>query len=128
MATTARSTQTAITKAGAKPKAKADSRRKPATKGTRTAQRTSEAAKATAKTAPAKRTAHKPAPVIKEKPRECLNGPDPKLMEGQSGIWNTLMDRYFRLEIDGFERLPDEPCLCYGQFGINVMNHPHPRR
>jgi 1-acyl-sn-glycerol-3-phosphate acyltransferase len=46
--------------------------------------------------------------------RESLNGPDPELMEKQSGIWNQLMDRYFRLEIDGFDTLPDEPCLLVG--------------
>jgi hypothetical protein len=33
--------------------------------------------------------------------REGLNGPDPVLMKKQSGIWDALMDRYFRLEIDG---------------------------
>lgn len=47
-------------------------------------------------------------------PGQGLNGPDPKLMERQSGIWNTLMDRYFRLEFDGFENLPEEPCLLVG--------------
>jgi 1-acyl-sn-glycerol-3-phosphate acyltransferase len=46
--------------------------------------------------------------------REGLNGPDPKLMKGQSGIWDTLMDRYFRLEIDGWDHLPDEPVLLIG--------------
>lgn len=45
---------------------------------------------------------------------EGLNGPDPKLMKAQSGIWNVLMDKYFRLEFDGFEKLPDEPCLLIG--------------
>lgn len=43
-----------------------------------------------------------------------LNGPDPALMQRQSGIWNNLMDHYFRLEFDGFENLPDEPCLLVG--------------
>ncbi len=47
-------------------------------------------------------------------PNQGLNGPDPRLMEKQSGIWNTLMDRYFRLEFDGFENLPQEPCLLIG--------------
>jgi 1-acyl-sn-glycerol-3-phosphate acyltransferase len=47
-------------------------------------------------------------------PLQGLHGPDPKLMEKQSGIWNALMDRYFRLEIDGFENLPEEPCLLIG--------------
>ena len=46
--------------------------------------------------------------------KEGLNGPDPSLMKRQSGIWNTLMDRYFRLDIDGFDKLPDEPCLLIG--------------
>jgi len=47
-------------------------------------------------------------------PREGLNGPDPTLMEKQSGIWNQLMDRYFRLEINGFDKLPEQPCLLIG--------------
>jgi 1-acyl-sn-glycerol-3-phosphate acyltransferase len=46
--------------------------------------------------------------------REGLNGPDPKLMKKQGGIWNTIMNRYFRLEIDGWDSLPDEPCLLIG--------------
>ena len=46
--------------------------------------------------------------------REGLRGPDPKLMKRQGGLWNTLMNRYFRLEIDGWDRLPDEPCLLVG--------------
>jgi 1-acyl-sn-glycerol-3-phosphate acyltransferase len=47
-------------------------------------------------------------------PGEGLNGPDPELMKNQSGIWNTLMDRYFRLEISGWERLPKQPSLLIG--------------
>ena len=46
--------------------------------------------------------------------REGLNGPDPMLMKKQSTIWNSLMDRYFRLEIDGWDKLPAEPCLLIG--------------
>ena len=46
--------------------------------------------------------------------REGLNGPDPKLMKKQGGLWNALMDRYFRLEIDGWDRLPSQPCLLVG--------------
>lgn len=53
-------------------------------------------------------------PAVDDSPREGLNGPDPKLMEAQSGVWDTLMDRYFRLEINGWERLPDEPSLLIG--------------
>ena len=47
-------------------------------------------------------------------PREGLNGPDPAAMERQSSIWNNIMDRYFRLEIDGWERVPDQPVLLIG--------------
>lgn len=46
--------------------------------------------------------------------REGLHGPDPVLMKKQSGFWNSLMDRYFRLEIDGWDKLPAEPCLLIG--------------
>jgi 1-acyl-sn-glycerol-3-phosphate acyltransferase len=61
-----------------------------------------------------KRAAAKPAQPTQHEPGQGLNGPDPKLMEAQSGIWNTLMDRYFRLEINGWERLPKEPVLLIG--------------
>jgi 1-acyl-sn-glycerol-3-phosphate acyltransferase len=47
-------------------------------------------------------------------PGQGLNGPDSELMEAQSGFWDMLMDRYFRLDISGFENLPDEPCLLIG--------------
>lgn len=46
--------------------------------------------------------------------REGLNGPDPKLMRAQAPLWNAIMDRYFRLEIDGWSRIPDTPCLLIG--------------
>ncbi len=45
---------------------------------------------------------------------QFLNSADPRLMQRQSGVWNNLMDHYFRLELDGFENLPDEPCLLIG--------------
>ncbi len=45
---------------------------------------------------------------------EGLNGPDPELMESQSGFWNTVMDRYFRLEISGWDNLPEQPSLLIG--------------
>ena len=46
--------------------------------------------------------------------RECLNGPDPELMRSQAPLWNALMDFYFRLEIDGWEKIPDDPSLLIG--------------
>jgi 1-acyl-sn-glycerol-3-phosphate acyltransferase len=109
-AATARSTKTKVThkkatqrKASAKAKAttsrKASAKVRPA---------------ATRKNAAGKSTVVQAAETTGYEPGQGLNGPDPKLMERQSGIWNTLMDRYFRLEFDGFENLPDEPCLLVG--------------
>jgi WS/DGAT/MGAT family acyltransferase len=46
--------------------------------------------------------------------RECLNGPDPELMNAQAPLWNTLMDYYFRLEIGGWGKIPDDPALFIG--------------
>jgi 1-acyl-sn-glycerol-3-phosphate acyltransferase len=107
MATTARSEATTNTTKTTK--AKAGIRKQPVAKSARGARRA-----ATDKVTVIKPAAPGPAPVIEDKPGECLNGPDPELMEAQSGIWNMLMDRYFRLEMDGFARLPDEPCLLVG--------------
>lgn len=45
---------------------------------------------------------------------EGLNGPDPVLLKKQSGIVAAILDYYFRLEIDGWEKLPDEPSLIIG--------------
>jgi 1-acyl-sn-glycerol-3-phosphate acyltransferase len=67
----------------------------------------------TRKAAPT-RTAAATSPPVGSEPGQGLNGPDPKLMEKQSGLWNFLMDRYFRLELDGFDNLPDQPCLLVG--------------
>ena len=46
--------------------------------------------------------------------REGLNGPDPALMNAQAPLWNALMNYYFRLDIDGWEKIPDQPSLLIG--------------
>ncbi len=61
---------------------------------------------------PALRLTPPPAPLAVQ--RECLDGPDPALMAKQSGFIDFLLDRYFRLEIDGWDRLPAEPSLLIG--------------
>lgn len=43
-----------------------------------------------------------------------VDGPDPRLMEGQRHFWNFMMDHYFRMEMDGWHRLPDDPSLLIG--------------
>jgi 1-acyl-sn-glycerol-3-phosphate acyltransferase len=46
--------------------------------------------------------------------REGVNGPDPRFMQAQAGLWNLLVDYYFRVEIEGWERLPARPSLLIG--------------
>nr|WP_231995941.1 lysophospholipid acyltransferase family protein [Mycobacterium sp. 852002-51163_SCH5372311] len=46
---------------------------------------------------------------------EPLRGPNEKFMRYiQNPVWNFLCDHYFRLEIDGWHRIPDEPSLLIG--------------
>jgi 1-acyl-sn-glycerol-3-phosphate acyltransferase len=42
------------------------------------------------------------------------DGPNETWMRLQGPIWDFLCDYYFRLEIDGWDRVPDEPCLFIG--------------
>jgi 1-acyl-sn-glycerol-3-phosphate acyltransferase len=44
-----------------------------------------------------------------------LGGPNQAFMRYlQNPVWNFLCDHYFRLEIDGWHRIPDEPSLVIG--------------
>ncbi len=43
-----------------------------------------------------------------------LDGPDWPFMERQKYFWNPLMDYWFRMEMDGWENLPDPPALLVG--------------
>jgi 1-acyl-sn-glycerol-3-phosphate acyltransferase len=43
-----------------------------------------------------------------------LDGPDWSFVERQKYLWNPLMDYWFRMEIDGWEKLPDPPALLVG--------------
>jgi 1-acyl-sn-glycerol-3-phosphate acyltransferase len=43
-----------------------------------------------------------------------LDGPDWTLMEFQKYLWNPLMDLYFRMEIEGWENIPEPPVLLIG--------------
>ncbi len=47
--------------------------------------------------------------------RWSTDGPDPAFMEKQIRyVWNFLLDRYFRVETTGWERLPEGPVLFVG--------------
>ena len=41
-------------------------------------------------------------------------GPDEQLQALQAPVWDLLLDRYFRLEIDGFDRVPERPSMLVG--------------
>jgi 1-acyl-sn-glycerol-3-phosphate acyltransferase len=43
-----------------------------------------------------------------------LEGPDYPFMERQKYLWNPLMDYWFRMEIEGWENVPDPPVLLIG--------------
>jgi 1-acyl-sn-glycerol-3-phosphate acyltransferase len=43
-----------------------------------------------------------------------LDGPDWEFMERQKYFWNSLMDYWFRMEVEGWERLPEAPALVIG--------------
>jgi 1-acyl-sn-glycerol-3-phosphate acyltransferase len=43
-----------------------------------------------------------------------LDGPDWGFMERQKYLWNPLMDYWFRMEVEGWEKLPDPPALLIG--------------
>ena len=43
-----------------------------------------------------------------------LDGPDYAFVERQKYLWNSLMDYWFRMEIEGWEKLPDPPVLLVG--------------
>src|SRR5437660_8893614 len=46
--------------------------------------------------------------------RWTLDGPDWDFMERQKYFWNPLMDYWFRMEIEGWEHIPDPPALLIG--------------
>ncbi|MGP0050496.1 MAG: 1-acyl-sn-glycerol-3-phosphate acyltransferase [Solirubrobacteraceae bacterium] len=44
----------------------------------------------------------------------ALEGPNQRLMRAQKPVWDLLCKYYFRLEMSGWQRLPDEPSLLIG--------------
>jgi 1-acyl-sn-glycerol-3-phosphate acyltransferase len=43
-----------------------------------------------------------------------LDGPDYNFMAKQKFFWNTLMDYWFRMEVEGWENIPESPVLLIG--------------
>ncbi len=43
-----------------------------------------------------------------------LDGPDWSFLERQKYLWNPLIDYWFRMEMDGWEKLPEPPALLVG--------------
>jgi 1-acyl-sn-glycerol-3-phosphate acyltransferase len=44
----------------------------------------------------------------------ALDGPNQKLMRAQKPVWDALIKYYFRLEMSGWDRLPEETSLLIG--------------
>jgi 1-acyl-sn-glycerol-3-phosphate acyltransferase len=47
--------------------------------------------------------------------------PNPRFIGLQSPLWNVLLDRYFRMEMDGWERLPPPPALLIGVHASGML-------
>lgn len=45
---------------------------------------------------------------------EPPNKPSSTFQQIQAPFWRLVCDRYFRVEVDGWDRVPDEPCLVVG--------------
>src|SRR5262249_1260165 len=43
-----------------------------------------------------------------------LSGPDEQTMQRQKYFWNSLVDYWFRMEMDGWDNLPKPPALLIG--------------
>ena len=43
-----------------------------------------------------------------------LDGPDWQFIDRQKYLWNPLMDFWFRMEVEGWEKLPEPPALLIG--------------
>jgi 1-acyl-sn-glycerol-3-phosphate acyltransferase len=95
------------------PSTRGKKRKKPATGAAKTTPKAKAASNGNARVRSAKAVA-KPETKAATTVAEGLNGPDPELMKSQSRVWNTLMDRYFRLDISGWENLPKQPSLLIG--------------
>lgn len=47
--------------------------------------------------------------------------PDPAFIRAQAPFWDFLVDRYFRMEVSGFERLPEPPVLLVGNHASGLI-------
>jgi 1-acyl-sn-glycerol-3-phosphate acyltransferase len=49
-----------------------------------------------------------------EDSRPELPEPDERFIGAQQPVWNFILDHYFRMEVRGWHRLPEPPCLVVG--------------
>jgi len=62
----------------------------------------------------AMRSGHAKASELSTRADSLGRGPDRRAMAVEGPVWDLLCDHYFRLEISGWERLPEEPSLLVG--------------
>ena len=87
----------------------------PARPRNRQDQRSSHAAAAETKAAERRERQSGAAGWIADRASEwSLDNPDWGFVERQKYLWNPLMDYWFRMEVEGWEKLPDPPALLTG--------------
>jgi 1-acyl-sn-glycerol-3-phosphate acyltransferase len=60
--------------------------------------------------------------VIEERTSDWSVGlPNPRFIALQAPFWNFLLDRYFRMELNGWERLPKQPALLIGVHASGML-------
>jgi 1-acyl-sn-glycerol-3-phosphate acyltransferase len=59
--------------------------------------------------------------LIEERKSAELKGPNFGFLRSQAPLWNFLVDRWFRHEISGWERLPEPPALLIGVHACGIL-------
>ena len=50
-----------------------------------------------------------------------LPEPDEAFIRAQQPVWNFILDHYFRMEVRGWHRLPEPPCLIVGVHASGIL-------
>ena len=101
--------------AGETTRARATTQKPPKPRSKREQQAAQHAAAARERTQARREQATGPAGWIANRAgRWSLDGQNERVMQLQKFFWNPLMDYYFRMEVEGWERLPEPPVLLIG--------------
>ena len=97
-------------------------KKRQSTDGTRQRQRARHAKAASAKADARRERQEGAAGWVADRAGEwSLDGPDWDFFESQKYFWNPLIDYWFRMEMEGWERLPEPPCLLVGVHASGIL-------